>query len=69
MSIREFLNTCHFGNVQAVVRSNPPQQSMDVVLYRLFREVQTRGYFDCSHIISVTTTARERGAWVRPVRL
>ena len=41
-SISEFLNTCHFGNVQAVVRSNPPQQSMDVVLYRLFRKIQMR---------------------------
>jgi hypothetical protein len=41
-SIREFLNTCHFGNVQAVVRSNPPQQSMDVVLHCLFRKIQMR---------------------------
>ena len=30
MSIRQLLNARHFGNVQAVVCSNPPQQSMRV---------------------------------------
>jgi hypothetical protein len=55
-SIRQLLKARDFGNVQAVTCSNPPQQSMDVVLYRLFRKIQMR----CNLFIG--KTPRDRAA-------